>query len=210
MKYWRVVIILGLALMLVACQQPTNEEAYYKIQKKLADMESYQCKAKIYINQEGQEVEYTFLQSFKKPNQYRLEGLAPEGIRGNLTIYNGKTAWLWNPSINQIWKIDNFHQSQEQMMFIGYFLRNYVSSKEASFRAEGLQDKDYIILSTEIPGGNHYFAQQKLWVDKKEMIPLKLYIYDIKGNTRYRVYYEDFFYNFKLEDELFYLQQQEY
>ncbi|SET06289.1 Outer membrane lipoprotein-sorting protein [Natronincola peptidivorans] len=209
MKVWKVVILIGILSILSACQQPTDEEIYYKIQQKLSTMESYQCTAKIYANHEDEETEYIFLQAFKVPNQYRLEVISPEGLKGNLTIYNGRTAWLQHPSINQIWKIDDFHQSQEQLMFIGYFLRNYISSKEADFETEIIEDKEYLVMNTKIPGGNYYFDHQKLWVEKKQLVPTKLYIFDEKGNARFKVYYEDFLYNPKLQETLFHLSMEE-
>ncbi|AOY74839.1 germination lipoprotein GerS-related protein [Clostridium formicaceticum] len=206
MKHWKVVfIIFGMMYCLSACRQPTDEEMYYKIQQKISTMESYQCTVKIYIDNGKEEVEYVFQQIFKAPNQYRLEVLAPSTLKGNLTIYNGKTAWLYHPSINQVRKIDNFNQSQEQMMFIGYFLKNYITSKESVYETETLEGKDYFVLSTKIPGGNHYFSQQELWIEKQQMIPEKLYIYDAKGKTRFKVYYEDFIYNPVLDENLFHL-----
>lgn len=209
LKYWKVIILLGLLLILVACKQPTNEEVYYEIQKKLSTMESYQCIAKIQVINQDQEREYIFQQSFKGPNQYRLEVLSPEGLKGNLTLYNGKTAWLRHPAINQTWKIDNFQQSPEQLMFIGYFLRNYVTSKESKFEIESFEGEDYLVMETKIPGGNYYFDHQKLWVDKKQKVPVKLYVYDEKNSVCFRVYYENFEYNPKLEDNLFHLMDEE-
>lgn len=209
MKYWRIVVLVALLLLLSGCKQSTNEEIYYKIQKKLNTIESYQCIAKIQVNNQGQETEYVFQQTFKAPNQYRLEVLAPEGLKGNLTIYNGKTAWLKHPSINQTWKIDNFQQSQEQLMFIGYFLKNYISSKESDYEVEEVEGEKYLVMETSIPGGNYYFASQKLWVRTKDALPLKLLIYDEKKNIRFKVYYSDFVYNPQLDDNIFYVVEEE-
>ncbi|MCC5909076.1 MAG: outer membrane lipoprotein carrier protein LolA [Clostridiaceae bacterium] len=210
MKYWKVVVLMGIIFVLVACQQPTDEEIYYKIQKKFLSMESYQCTATIQMqHDDGEEIEYVFQQQFKNPNKYRLEALSPEGFKGNLTVYNGRTAWLYNSSINQTFKIDDFHRSPEQLMFIGYFLRNYTSTKEANLRFEKTNDDEFIVMETEIPGGNFYFDHQKLWFDKKDRTPVKLYIYDEKGNTHFRVYYKDFIYNPDLDDRLFYLPSEE-
>lgn len=210
MKYRKIVILTGLVLSLVACKQSTDENIYYEVQKKLSTIESYQCTARIQVIDQEREVEYVFKQSFKAPNKYRLEVLAPEGLKGNLTVYNGKTGWLQHPSINQTFKIDGFEQSQEQFMFIGYFLENYITSKESEFQLESLESRDCIVMETTIPGGNHYFDYQRLWVDKKHKVPVKLYIYDEKDNIRFRVYYEDFIYNPELEDNLFYLTDDKY
>lgn len=208
LKSWKVIVLLGLLFVLIACKQPTNEEVYYEIQKKLSEMESYQCIAKIQVMNQNQATEYVFQQSFKVPNQYRLEVLSPENLKGSLTMYNGKTAWLQHPAINQTWKLDNFQQSPEQLMFIGYFLENYITSKESTFEIESIGEENYLIMETKIPGGNNYFDHQKLWFDKKQKVPVKLYIYDETGNLRFRVYYEDFTYNPELEESLFHLKDE--
>ncbi len=209
MKIWQIVIFAGLILALIACSQSTDEEIYYEIQEMLNTINSYQCIAKIKIICQEGETEYIFQQSYKAPNKYRLEVLSPQALEGNLTLYNGKTAWFKNPSINQIWKIDNFHQSQEQLMFLGYFLKNYISSKESNFETESLGSENYIIFETSIPGGNHYFDKQKLWVNKKNRLPEKLYIYDESGRVGFKVYYENFIYNLDMEEEFFYLLDKE-
>ncbi len=203
MKYLKVTVVIFLIALLTACQQPTNEEVFYKAQKKLGEMEGYQCTAKIYVQRENEEKEYIFKQTFQYPDKYRLEVLSPENLKGNLTISNGKTAWMKHPSINQVWKMDQFEQSQEQLMFIGYFMRNLLNSEETNLESKSLDGNDYIVITTTLPGGNYYFNEQKLWIDTEKMTPNKLYILDEKGKTRFRVTFEDFEYNPKLQEDLF-------
>lgn len=207
MRIWKVVFIMVLLMfLLTTCKQPTDEELYYKTHKKLGEMESYRCRAKIYTRSGGTEKEYVFLQTFKYPNQYRLEIISPENLKGNLTISNGKTAWLVNPSINHISKLESFNQSQERMMFIGYFMQNFMKSERTEITREQLNGNWYIVVTTPLPLGNYYFDKQKLWIDIKEMVPVQMHVLDQKGNVRFRVAYEDFEYNPKLEDSLFYIQ----
>lgn len=193
----------------MACGQPTDEEVYYKIQKKLGELETYQCTTKISVIQ-GEEVkEYTYKQYYKNPNNYRLELLSPESVRGNLMVSNGKMAWVYSPTINHTYRIDSAQKFQKEILFIGYFMKNYMTSKESDIKSEMIDDQQLIVITTNIPGGNHYFSKQKLWVDKKELVPVQLHILDQQNNIRFRVIYEDFKFNPKLDEDIFHLNIQE-
>ncbi len=198
-------VICLLIFSLMACSQPTDQELYYEVQRKLGQLESYSCKAIIYVNSDNTENKYVFLQSFKIPSSYRLEVISPEGLAGNLTISNGKKAWMQHPAINQTWRMDSFEQSQEQMIFIGYFMQNLFNTETSVISRQRLEGKSYIIIETPIPGGNRYFDRQQLWVDTDALEPYQMHIIDQRGIVRFRVYYEDFKYNPQLEDEMFYL-----
>lgn len=198
-------LICFLAAVIVGCKQPTDKELYYRVQKRLGELESYSCNAIIYVHSDNVENKYVFQQYFKFPNSYRLEVTSPENLKGNLTISNGKKAWILHPAINQVWKLESFEQSQEQLMFIGYFMQNFYNTEDSVISSEKLDNRHYIVIETPIPGGNQYFDKQKLWVDSKNLEPYQMHITDEKGIVRFRVYYEDFEFNPRLEDELFFL-----
>lgn len=205
MKLIKLLLIISLLTTLIACQQPTDKEFYYRAQKKLGELESYSCIAKIIVQGDNVENQYIFKQDFKSPNKYRIEVISPESLKGNLTISNGKTAWILHPAINQVWKMRDFEESQEQMLFIGYFIQNFFNAETSRITSEILKGEGYIIIEAPIPGGSQYFDKQRLWIDTKKLEPHKLYIFDKDGRTRFRVYYEEFKYNTKLNDNLFYL-----
>ncbi|ABR50227.1 Outer membrane lipoprotein-sorting protein-like protein [Alkaliphilus metalliredigens QYMF] len=210
MRLLKVVLMMLLVLNITACQQPTDEELFYKAQKKLGGLETYETIAKIYIKDErDQERSYHFMQTFKYPNQYRLELLEPEELKGTTILSNGKKSWLIQPSINQTRMLDSFDHSQEQMMFIGYFLRNLYEAEDSGIETETLNGEAYIVITTPLPEVNYYFSYQKLWIDKKKIEPVKLHILDQEGGIRFRVFYENFQYNPIIEDTLFYLKSQE-
>lgn len=206
MKLWRVVIILmGGMLLLISCKQPTEEELFYKAQKKLGNMESYKCTATIVVKDEKGEREYSFNQMFKYPDKYRLEATSPEEYMGYTTIYNGRAAWVINPSIDQTWKTNSFERSGEQLMFVGYFMRNLISNEGAIISRESNMEGSYIVIETPISGGNYYFSTQKLSISSKSLNPIELQILDEGGLIRFRANFDDFEYNIPLDDDLFYI-----
>ncbi|KAB3534161.1 outer membrane lipoprotein carrier protein LolA [Alkaliphilus pronyensis] len=191
-------------LCLTACKQPTNEEIYYKAQKKINAMESYSCIARIIAKGETGSREYVMEQIFKYPNKYRLEIIMPEELKGNATIYNGKMAWVIDPSINEIWRMNSFEGSKEQLLFIGYFMENVFSNGSSTILSKN-EEKQLLTIETELPKNNYYFHSQKLWIDTRTLKPVELQILDEDKVIKFSVAFENFQYNPKLDDKLFYI-----
>jgi len=192
-------------IFMTACRKPSDQERYYDAHKKMMEIQSYETTAKIYTYSGDSKREYEFNQSFMYPDKYRLEVISPNSIKGNLTIFNGKAAWIQHATINQTWKMDNFEQSKEQLMFIGYFLKNFISSENSTYYSEKFKGQDSIVITTELPGGNPHFYTQKLWISGDDFTPMQLNIIDNQERVRFEVCYENFKMNPKLDEKLFYL-----
>ncbi len=206
MKFWKVILVFVIVIICItSCSKPSLKEKYYNAHKEIMKIESYETTAIIYDPNNSKDQVYKFKQVFKYPNKYRLEVIKPESLAGNNTMYNGKTAWIQHNAINQIWKMDDFNQSQEQLMFIGYFLQNYINSQNTTHYSHELKGKNSIVITTELPGGNPNLFSQSLWINEEDFTPLKLDIKDNKENVKFEVYYEDFKLNPVLEESLFYL-----
>lgn len=200
-----ILVLLVVVISITACGKPSDKERYYNAHKKMMEIKSYQTIAKISSYTGDSKREYEFNQMFQYPDKYRLEVISPNSIKGNLTIFNGKAAWIQHATIDQTWKMDNFEQSKEQLMFIGYFLKNFINSENSTYHSESFKGKDSIVVTTELPGGNPHFYSQRLWIDGKDFTPLRLNIIDKQDRVRFEVYYEDFKMNPELSEDLFYL-----
>jgi len=198
-------VLLVCLSLLTACSQPTDEEVYYKIQKKLGELETYECTTKVSAVNGEETTEYVYKQYFKNPNSYRLELILPEATKGNLMVSNGKMAWVYSPSINHTYKIDSVEKLQNELLFIGFFMKNYMSSKESDITSDTINKEQFIVITTDIPGGNYYFSKQKLWFDRNELVPTQLEILDEQNKIVFKVHYEDFIFNPKLDDGIFHL-----
>lgn len=206
MRFRKVIFLLIMAVVIMtACIKPSEEKMYYKAHKKMMEIKSYETIAKISCHTGDSVREYKFNQVFQYPDKYRLEVISPPSLEGNMTIYNGKIAWIKHAAINQAWKMDNFEQSNEQMMFIGHFLKNFVSSENGNYHREKINGQNNIVITTEVPGGNPHFYKQRLWVSGKDYTPIRLSVMDEQENSRFEVYFEDFKVNPKLDEKLFYL-----
>lgn len=201
LKVW--ILILLMLLLLTGCTEKTNEEIFYKAQKQMIELDTYVCTADITIFGNKSPEKYTAKQWFKAPDKYRIEIQSPDEVKGKITIYNGKKAFVCHPRIGQEWLVNDFSTSVENKIFIGYFLNNFVNTENTEVNKETIGDRDYILIQTEIPGNHPYFNKERLWFDIKNYYPYKLQVLDKDDGTRIEVRYIDFKFNEKIEDNMF-------
>lgn len=190
-------------LLITGCSEKTDEEIFYRAQKQMVEMKSYVCTADITVYGNKEPIKYTAKQWYKAPNKYKIEVIAPENLKGKVTIYNGKRAWVSHPRIGQEWLMEDFSNTIEQKFFLGYFLNNFLNTESPHLSRETVEDKKYILIGTDIPGNHPYFSKKRLWFDIKNYYPNKLKILDPKDNVIIDVKYIEFSFNENLDDNIF-------
>ena len=178
MKKMLVGVIIVFATFLIGCEGPTNEEVYYEIQKNFNSIDIYQCLVDIKINESEKSQTYKAEHTYKHENQYKIKMLSPDDSAGIITVYNGKQAWLYHPQINQKKHIKEFKESSSKNVFLATFLENSLTSEYIDLSSEVIDNKEYIIITVEIPGNNKYRKTSKLWVGKDNLLPFKMNILD--------------------------------
>ncbi len=212
MRWGRIIIVLGLLLTIIGCsskKDQTDQDIFYECQKILNKIETYSCEVEITCMGNKKPKKYLMKQWFKKPNKYKLQVISPENLKGKTTISNGEKAWICHPAINQTWIMQNFTNSEEQNMFLGYFIKNCLSSEKMDMHKKKIGSKKYLVIDTSIPGNHVYFNQEKLWIDTENMQPFLLQVFDGEGKMRIEVRYNQFQYNPKLKEEMFCLSYKE-
>ncbi|WZL72176.1 outer-membrane lipoprotein carrier protein LolA [Clostridiaceae bacterium 35-E11] len=203
MKKKAVVWIIFMILMITGCSPKNNEDLLYDAQKQLNKMESYQCQVEITsIGNKGSQ-KYVMKQWFKKPNMYKLEVVYPENLKGKMTIFDGKKAWIYHPVIEQTWLIKDFVNAEEQNMFLGYFVKNCLNSEEVHISRETIENEEYLVITTNIPGNHAYFSKERVWLHIDSRKPFMMQTFDRQDQLRIKVKYDVFEYNPRLEDQFF-------
>ncbi|SHI69192.1 Outer membrane lipoprotein-sorting protein [Geosporobacter subterraneus DSM 17957] len=205
MRSYKVMLLflILLALTISGCAPKSDEQIYYESQRLLNKIESYFCEAQITVIGNKDPQHYKMRQWFRKPDQYRLEVLEPEELKGNITLSDGKRAWIYHPGIEETWVMEDFRNSEKQNMFLGYFIKNTLETEQVTLNREKINNKVYLVIDTMIPGNHVYFHMEKLWFDIETMEPHRLQVLDSEHRVRIDVRYENFEYNPKLEDNLF-------
>ena len=192
MKKWAILtimVIISVLLIIVGCEskESTKEEVYEKFHKKIMDMSSYSCEAKVEAIGNKSMGEYIFKQTYKKPNTYKLEIISPEQLKGKSIEYTSENILIENKRINDIVKLPNIHPN-DQYLFIGDFISNYINNEDIEIN----KSSENLLLKTSIPGDSEYFTKEILYVDLKTKNPTKLEIIDKEENVRFRVTYKNF------------------
>jgi len=95
--------------------------------------------------------------------------------------------------------------NDEKRLFLGHFIDNFFNGEESQIKRDFVNGREYIVLTTEIPGNNPHFSKEKLWFDIEEYYPFRLQILNHKNKIIVDAQYYDFKINNKLEEGLFYI-----
>jgi outer membrane lipoprotein-sorting protein len=192
-KEWTIliVIIIGILGVFVGCQkrESTKEEVYQEFQKKISTMKSYKCSAEVEVVGNKSAQNYIFIHNYNKPDNYKLEVIYPEHLKGKSMEYKNDKILIKNTDIDDVIELPNLGRN-DQYMFIGDFIKNYLQNEEIEMQLA----KGNLILETYIPGEDEYFNKQVLYVNTETKNPDKMEILDIKGKSRFTVSYKDFKY----------------
>ncbi|MTI68171.1 MAG: hypothetical protein FH753_16445 [Firmicutes bacterium] len=191
MKYLVGLMIL-IVLITCACEKPTNEEVFYEMQKSFNNLENYSCIADIMIKGNKSSKYYKAIHKFKAPNKYSIKYISAGESEGNMIIYNGEVALLKHPLIGKESIIKDYDVKKNENLFVGYFLKNFITTEDSSFESEIIKDKEYLLLTTSIPGNNKYRVKEKLWIDKETFKPYRMVILDKDNNITTEILYTNF------------------
>ncbi|MGF7058086.1 LolA family protein [Brassicibacter mesophilus] len=192
-----------IVFLIQGCSKPTDEEIYYEMQKTISNIESYRCIADVKVIGNKAPSSYKAKHIFTNPNKYVIEILEPEENKGNITLYDGNQAWMYSSHVGESFLLKDYQQAKEEYLFIGYFLRNFITTEKAQVSFDKIEDKEFIVLTTEIPGNHKYRKYEKLWINKLGFIPYKLVVFDNNNNVSVEVIYSEFKYDVDLPDDQF-------
>lgn len=192
-KKWAILIIvmIGILVVFIGCQkrESTKEEVYIEFQKKISQMNYYKCEAQVEVVGNKSAQNYTYIHTYNKPNNYKIEVISPNHLKGKTIEYKNNKIIVKNPNIDDLVELPNIGKNN-QYMFIGDFIKNSLQNEEMDIKLF----KESLVLQTNIPGEDEYFNKQVLYVSAETKNPTKMKILDIDGNTRFTVNYKDFEY----------------
>ena len=177
--------------------------AYEKIHDALMNMHSFSAEATIkYISNKNTN-EYITLQHAKMSGEYRIEVTGPEGVAGNITVFDGTTIYQFNPNVSNQIAVSVNETPERSEVFLTSFIKNYIASVDSTVMAGNFDDSAATIFEASVPGNHPYMHTQKIWVDNETKKPLQMIVFDANGVERIVVTYSNFEYNPELDGSLF-------
>lgn len=198
--YRRIICVLAFLCIVFSGCTGGKGGSYEDVSRKLTGLEDYTCDVAMKVTNNRSTLEYKLKHFYKSPDRYRIEVLAPKELYGQVTIYNGKSACIYHPAINQYLVTEDFPGSLEYNSFLGSFVGYLGSSGDIKTGREKQGDKELIVVEFAIPKPNRYMSRSKLWLDPVEAVPLKAEIYGIDGKRNVEIYYSNFVCNPGLKD----------
>lgn len=196
-------LLCAIPLLFCGCQKQEPQTPMAQIQKILTEMNGYTCIATITRTSNKGENIYETKQDFKSTGEYRLELLAPENVKGNYTVYDGKTVCQYNPRLQDKVVKDVPLSQQRNELFLGQFLKNYMQSEGVSVETAALDENRCTVLEAVIPGNDATMATEKLWVDNETLTPVRFVIYNAENKPTWQLDYTTFSFNPHFDDTLF-------
>ncbi len=199
-------LIMVIVLFFTSCTEKQGGQnmssSYDNINKMLKGLKTYAGSADITYVLNKEEVTYKILQYATKEGKYRVEVVAPEEVKGSLSMFDGSTVFQKSDNNDNI-VMSTTDDAERSQIFLTSFLKNYSLSDKISVSVSDFDDSSTTVLEASIPGEHSYMATEKLWVDNDTLLPKKLVIYDYDQVERIIVIYDQFVYNPVLSDNIF-------
>ncbi len=190
-------------------EEPVREEINKtdEVVKIINEFTGFSAKAKVtyFFNDNGTTTENTFemLQDGVMDGRYKIEVTAPEGLVGNVTLFDGESIYHSNPKrSNQTYVSANEYDERVEILLTS-FIDNYKNKNNQYSKIGELTDGEYIVLEGVVDGANTYFAKEQLVINGTTYKPLKLNIYTSTGEKFVEVEYLEFTYNPVFNDTYF-------
>lgn len=196
-------MLIIVCLVFAGCGIIKPKNNFKEASKRLLKLSDYICDVTMRVTNNRSTMEYKMRHFYKSPDKYRVEIIAPKELKGQVTIYNGSSSYIYHPGINQYLVTENFSGSVEYNAFIGSFLSYLRKTDEIRVSSEKEGEKELIVLEFEVTDPNSYMRLEKLWIDAEAIVPVKAEIYGDDGRTSVEVYYYNFVHNPSLEDRDF-------
>jgi outer membrane lipoprotein-sorting protein len=196
-------MLIIVCVFFTGCSVLKSRSSFEEVSKRLLKLETYTCDVTMRVVNNKSIMEYKLKHYYKSPDKYRIEVLAPKELEGQVTIYNGRSSYIYHPGINQYLITENFSGSVDYNAFIGSFMNHITKTDDIRISNEKSGEKELILLEFEVPEPNSYMRLEKIWIDAENSVPIKAEIYGDDGRTSVEVQYNNFVYNPKLKDEDF-------
>lgn len=198
-------LIVGLAGCAIPPAAGIVDRAYASFDR-LAD---YQAILELRYTLGGDDQALEIKQAFKKPDRYRLEFLAPPELKGQVTVFDGRTMWFYSPQDNEVTVFEGAGEDtvgQDQKSLFPGIIDGLRAAGSIKTVGRGRVDNRsaYILeLADAAQAGDDPVARRRVWIDRETWLPLKVEAYDASGKRISAAVYRDVKVNVGLADDLF-------
>lgn len=201
-----VIVLILMSFTLISCSEPTKEDEFDRLQVKLDKVKSYKCTMKIKIQGNRSPKSYIAEYIYQKPNKYFIKYLKPKESKGFTTIFNGKQLQIFHPNIKQSLIINELDKKPVGNLILGDFLEIIKKCDPFNITSQTINENEFFVISVNLSENDNYRTSQKLLINKKSYEPYKLITYDKDGKEAIEIFFVNFKYNEKFDNNIFNVQ----
>jgi len=184
---------------LCSCKGNSTHDSYKEIYKRYNNMESFSATAEITFNNGQTSVCSTVKQLYKAPESFVLTVISPETSAGfGYSIHNDRI-FIKSPS-GQMADFDIISPKERSAVDLSSFFKEYYKSEETAVATSKSLSGETTVLSCYLPQPDQQRFLQRLWIDNKTYLPIKLETYNAKEEAIITVIYTEFERNCKVEE----------
>lgn len=192
-----IVSILCIVLCFGGCKERIQPEK--KVVKYMENLKNYSCDVEYTFKNEKDEDEYVAKQYYMKDEGYRLD-LGEDRIN----IYKDDHIYVEDKKAEKKYEVIKEFDEVYKYTFLNEIV-DLTSHPESKVYAEDIEesDKHYVVIQFIIPSTNRNIAKGELYMNSLTLKPEVEKIYDLKGEERVEIRFNDFIANEDMEKELF-------
>lgn len=189
-----IVICLTIAVALFIKGRTRTLDEYNAIDS-LSEIKAYKSDITIEVVNDRETNKYEGFQTYKKDIGYKLD----LKDKRSFTFKDDEILVKDKENIKE-YTLDKGFDEVFKYGFIGEYIGLIYTNEELEFETETINNSEYFVITTVIPGSNNNICQGSLYYDIKNNRPKKIIIYDNKGRERIIYTYENFNWTDKVED----------
>lgn len=167
----------------------------YNVIDFLSEIKAYKSDITIEVVNDRETNKYEGFQTYKKDIGYKLDLKDKRSF-----TFKGDEILVKDKENIKEYTLDKGFDEVFKYGFIGEYIGLIYTNEELEFETETINNSEYFVIITVIPGSNNNICQGSLFYDIKNNRPKKIIIYDNKGRERIIYTYENFNWTDKVED----------
>ncbi len=189
-----IAICLTIAVALFIKGRTRTLDAYNVIDS-LSEIKVYKSDITIEVINDRETNKYEGFQTYKKDIGYKLDLKDKRSF-----TFKGDEILVKDKENIKEYTLDKGFDEVFKYGFIGEYIGLIYTNEELEFETETINNSEYFVITTVIPGSNNNICKGSLYYDIKNNRPKKIIIYDNKGRERIIYTYENFNWTDKVED----------
>lgn len=183
MKNKKLIIILAIILLTIISiifiknmakkSENGNNITSQEIINKILNISSYEVEIEATITSNKNQNTYKINQKYKNPDFSSQTVIEPKNIEGTEIIREKEKITLKNTKLNLTKIIEEYPEIAENNLDLSTFISEYTNNEKKEVK----ENENEIILKVEVDKNNSHIKEKELYIDKKNIKPIKMIIY---------------------------------